>query len=93
MLVYLILTVGFIMFIDSYANSCSLMQAEKTIPAEVYADDGVLHISILGHAAEADISVFSPESRLYCVMYAAAPDAFRAASAAYSAVMRYALVL
>lgn len=93
MLVYLILTAGFIMFIDSYANSRSLMQAERTIPAQVRTEDGRLHISILGHSAETDISAFSPDSRLYFIMYVLSPDGFRGASAAYSAVRRYALVL
>lgn len=79
MIVYLILTVGFIMFIDSYANSISRMSPERTVPAEVSASGGYARISILGYEKEADLSLLSPESRLYCILYVFSPDSVRGA--------------
>ena len=76
MIVYLILTVGFIMFIDSYANSISRMSPERTVPAEVSASGGYARISILGYEKEADLSL---ESRLYCILYVFSPDSVRGA--------------
>ena len=78
-IVYLVLTVGFIMFIDSYANSSSRMRPEKTVPAVISVADGYASISILGYGKKADLSVLSPESRLYCILYVLSPDAVREA--------------
>lgn len=78
-ILYLILTAGLWMFIDSYTNFYNRITGEQIAPASVTLNGENASLSLLEHDAEVDLSIISPESKAYCIAYTAAPDELRLA--------------
>ncbi len=76
--VYLILSAGLWMFLDSYSAFRRRMTGEDTAPASITLNSGSASVSVLDRGAEIDLSPFEPESKLYCAAYIASPDELRA---------------
>lgn len=82
--VYLLMTCGLWIFLNSYANSYNKLTDEKIIPAGVYMNTDSIHVSVIKHSANLDTSMFSSESKLYYVLYMLSPDELRGAVMAFS---------
>lgn len=76
-LVYLILTIGSWMFLNSYANSYNRLSDEKIAPASLNLNGGTAEIQILEHTVEFSLSWLDPDSRFYCGAYILSPDELR----------------
>lgn len=77
---YLLLSGGTWMFINSYANSYNQMSRSKIIPAAMTVSDDKATLEILHHCAELSISGIAPESKAYCGAYLLSPDEVRGAA-------------
>ena len=77
---YLLLSGGSWMFINSYANSYNMLSNDNIVPAGLILSDEEVSLKFLGHGGEFDISVIAPDSKLYCGAYLLAPDEVRAAA-------------
>ncbi len=77
---YLLLTVGSWMFINSYANSYNRLTDEKIAPASLIVNGDTAEVEVLEYTAQFSISGLSPDSRLYCAAYLLAPDELRSAA-------------
>ena len=84
--VYMLLTVGSWMFINSYANSYNRFTQEKIAPASLVMTGSTANVEILEYSAQFSISGLSPESRVYCIAYLLAPDELRASAYLISAL-------
>ncbi len=83
-LIYILLTTGMWMFTTAYANSYNHLSTEKISTASLILNKKTAEMKILEHSFVVDIEPFLPESRLYYVMYLAAPDEVRLAAAGIS---------
>ena len=79
-ILYLILTAGSWMFINSYTNFYNRITGEKIAPASVTLNGENASLSLLEHDTEIDLSLICPESKVYCAAYIASPDVIRAAA-------------
>ena len=77
---YLLLSGGSWMFLNSYANSHNHMSEEKIIPVGITVNEDKASVEILDHHREFSLSVISPDSSSYCAAYLASPDELRAAA-------------
>lgn len=77
---YLLLSGGSWMFINSYANSYNRLSGDDIRPAGVIISDGQASVELLDHSTEFSISGIAPESKLYCGTYLISPDELRAAA-------------
>lgn len=78
--IYLLLSLGSWMFVNSYANSRSRISGRSIVPAQLVIEDGTASVEVLGHGAEFRLSYISPDSRLYCGAYLLSPDEIRLAA-------------
>ncbi len=79
-MLYLILTAGLWMFINSYTNSYNRMTGENIAPAGVTLNGGKASVSMLEHDTEIDLDVFSPDNKAFCAAYIISPDELRTAA-------------
>jgi hypothetical protein len=77
---YLLLSGGSWMFINSYANSHNQMSEEKMIPVGVAISGDKASLELLDHYGEFSLSGIAPESKNYCAAYLASPDEIKAAA-------------
>ena len=77
---YLLLSGGSWMFINSYANSYNMLSNKSIAPAGLVLRDDELSVKLLGHSGNIDISLVAPDSKAYCGAYILAPDEVRAAA-------------
>ncbi len=75
--IYMLLTFGLWMFLNSYTNSYNRLSDDKIVPAglDLYGDTASLEV--LNHEILLDLSAIAPESRLYCGAYLLSPDELR----------------
>lgn len=75
--IYVLLTFGLWMFLNSYTNSYNRLSQEKIVPAglDMYGDTALLEV--LEHEISLDFSAVAPESRIYCGAYLLSPDELR----------------
>lgn len=74
---YLLLTTGLWMFINSYSNSYNKLTAEKIAPASITVSEASAEMTVLENSVLLDLSLFMPESKLYCGLYILAADELR----------------
>ena len=79
-MLYLILTAGLWMFINSYTNSYNRLTGEKIAPAGVTLSGGKASVNLLEHDTEIDLGAFSPDSKIFCAAYIISPDELRTAA-------------
>lgn len=77
---YLLLSGGSWMFINSYANSYNRISGENIRPAGLVISGGRASVEVLDYEAEFGISGIAPESKAYCGAYLLSPDELRAAA-------------
>lgn len=77
---YLLLTTGLWIFLNSYAVSYNRLTSEKISPAAVCISEGEADISVLGHSVTLNTSLLSDSSRAYYILYSLSPDELRAAA-------------
>ena len=75
---YLLMTTGSWIFLNSYAVSYNKLTSEKIAPAAVYMNADEADISVIGHSVSVCTSLLSKSSRLYYVLYSLSPDELRA---------------
>ena len=76
-LLYLILTAGSWMFINSCTNSYNRLTGENIAPASLDLNGSKASVSVLDHSTEIELDSISPESRLYYAAYTLSPDEVR----------------
>jgi hypothetical protein len=76
-LLYLILTAGSWMFINSCTNSYNRLTGEDIAPASIVLSGSKASVSILDHNAEIELDSIYPDSKLYFAAYAVSPDELR----------------
>ncbi len=81
---YLLLTGGLWMFLASYTNSHNRLSAEKITSAELVIGGDKSRLTVAGKKITFGTEIFSPESRLYYVLYLLSPDEIRYISDVYS---------
>lgn len=86
---YLLLSFGSWMFINSYANSYNRINSESIVPAGLVISDGKAELDILGHRAEFGTSGIAPASKAYCGAYLLSPDEIRAAAYVISLCVKF----
>ena len=77
---YLLLSGGLWMFINSYANSHNQMSEDKMIPVGMAVTEDKASVEILDHCGEFSLSAIAPDSKTYCAAYLASPDELKAAA-------------
>ncbi|MBP7186276.1 MAG: hypothetical protein KBA55_05835 [Ruminococcus sp.] len=86
-LMYLLLSGGSWMFINSYANSFNRLSREKIVPAVMTIESGRASAEVLGKTLDIDISGINKSSKSWFAAYLAASDEVR--SAAYLIALTY----
>lgn len=76
-LVYLTLTTGSWMFINSYTNSYNRLTGENIAPASLDLKGSKASVTVIDHRTEIDLAGIYPESRLYYAAYVFSPDEVR----------------
>ena len=76
-LLYLILTIGSWMFINSCTNSYNRLTGEDIAPASLVVSGSKASVSVLDHSTEIELKSVYPESKLYFAAYAVSPDELR----------------
>ena len=79
-MLYLILTAGLWMFINSYTNSYNRITGENIAPAGVTLSGGKASVKLLEHDTEIDLGAVSPDNKAFCAAYILSPDELRAAA-------------
>ena len=74
---YLLLTIGSWMFLNSYSNSYNRLSEEKIAPASLNINDNKASIVFLDHTIEFSMVGIAPESKFYCLAYLLSPDELR----------------
>lgn len=74
---YMLMTFGLWMFLNSYTNSYNKLSGEKISPAELDVHGDMAYIEVIDHEINLDLSAIAPESRLYCGAYLLSPDELR----------------
>lgn len=74
--VYIVLTVGFQMFLYAYANSYNRLTDEKITPASLVVAENTAELKILNRSYS--FRGISPESKAYFIAYLFTPDELRA---------------
>ena len=77
---YLLLSGGLWMFLNSYANSHNHMSEEKIIPVRMTVNGDTASVEILDHCGEFSLSGIAPDSKTYCAAYLVSPDELKAAA-------------
>lgn len=75
--VYLLLTAGVYMFLESCCNSYNRMAEEKITPASIVISGKRASVSVLENKVSFSTEIFSPESSLYLTAYLVSPDDVR----------------
>lgn len=75
--VYLLLTAGVYMFLESCCNSYNRMTEEKITPASIVISGKKASVSVLENSLSFSTEIFSPESSLYFTAYLVSPDDVR----------------
>lgn len=75
--IYVLLTCGLWMFLNSYTNSYNRLSRDKIVPAGLDLCGDTASIEVLDHEIRLDLSAIAPESRLYCGAYLISPDELR----------------
>ncbi len=83
-IVYLVLTVGCKMFIDSCTNSHNRLSSEKITPAYFSSNKGNMTFEVLGSRLELNYPHISTESHSYLTAYLLLPDEIRSGILLYS---------
>ncbi len=78
MLLYIILTVGFWMFLYSYTNSYNKLTDEKIVPASLAISVESAELKILDRSFIFSINAIEPDSKGYLCLYLLTPDELRA---------------
>lgn len=76
-IVYVALTMGLWMFLNSYANSYNRLSEEKIAPASLNMSNGKAVLNVLEHSIKLNVTCFSAESRFYFGAYIVSPDELR----------------
>ncbi len=77
---YLLMSGGSWMFLNSYTNSFNRISEESIVPASMTVDDDNASIELLSHRAGFSVAGIMPDSKLYCAAYLIVPDEVRAAA-------------
>ncbi len=72
---YIILTVGFWMFLYSYTNSYNKLTDEKIVPASLEVCVESAELKILDHSFIFNIDAAMPDSKVYLLLYILTPVA------------------
>ena len=72
--IYLLLTAGVYMFLESSSNSYNRMSEEKITPASIVISEKKASVSVLDNKMSFSTEIFSPESTLYFMTYLFSPD-------------------
>ncbi|MCM1507107.1 MAG: hypothetical protein NC177_08240 [Ruminococcus flavefaciens] len=75
--IYLLLTAGAYMFLESCSNSYNRISDEKITPASIVIDGNKASVSVLENKVSFSTEIFSPESRFYFTAYLISPDDVR----------------
>lgn len=75
--VYILLTAGIYMFLESCSNSYNRISKEKIVPASIVINDNKASVSILESKFNFSIKMFLPKSKIYYVAYTIASDDIR----------------
>ena len=75
--IYLLLTAGVHMFLESCCNSYNRMSEEKITPASIVISEKKASVSILESKMSFSTEMFSPESKFYLMAYLIVPDDVR----------------
>lgn len=84
--VYLLLTAGVYMFLESCSNSYNRLSGEKIAPASIVINGNKASVSILENEVSFSTEIFSPESRMYFFMYLVSTDDIRSVAYCISSV-------
>ncbi|MDE6775673.1 MAG: hypothetical protein K2J37_05200 [Ruminococcus sp.] len=93
-LVYIIVTVGLLMFLYAYTNSYNEMNTEKIVPAMLTVSEEKAEFEIIGGKIEFDLEFFQPESKIFLVLYLISDIEIRAETAVLTwitSVLRHSL--
>ena len=77
---YLLMSGGSWMFLNSYANSFNRISGESILPASISVVDENASIELLDHRTGFSISGLMPDSKIYCAAYLLVSDEIRIAS-------------
>lgn len=86
-MMYIILTVGFWMFLYSYTNSYNKLTDEKIVPASLEVSVDSAELKILNHSFIFRVDAVEPDSKVYLCLYLLTPDEVRAEILAAYAVL------
>ncbi len=86
---YLLITAGLWMFLNSYTNSYNRLSREKITAASLDLKGDKAALGLLEHTVEFSIAGIAPDSKLYCAAYILSPDELRLT--AYLVSLRYRL--
>ncbi|MDE6833675.1 MAG: hypothetical protein K2J39_05445 [Ruminococcus sp.] len=78
--IYLLLTAGVYMFLESSSNSYNRMSENKITPASIVINGKKASVSVLDNEVSFSTEIFSPESSFYYMTYLLSPDDLKAIS-------------
>lgn len=87
--VYLLLTAGVYMFLESCSNSYNRMSEEKITPASIVISENKASVSVLENEVSFSTEIFSPESDFYFISYLVVPDDVRSVAYCISLLSKY----
>ncbi len=87
-LLYVILTVGFWMFLYSYTNSYNKLTDEKIVPASLEVSVESAELKILNRSFVFSVNAVEPDRKGYLCLYLLTPDELRAEILAAIEVMK-----
>lgn len=86
---YLLMTVGLWMFLDSYSKSYNRISGEEMIPAGLVMGKETATIMITDKKYTLDLGAFAAESKTYFTAYMLSPDDIRSSAYLISLCYRH----
>lgn len=87
--VYLLLTAGMYMFLESCSNSYNRLSGEKIAPASIVVNGNKASVSVLENEVSFSTKIFSPESKFYFTAYLVSADDIRSIGYCISLFVKY----
>ncbi len=87
--IYLLLTAGVYMFLESCSNSYNRLSGEKITPASIVINGNKASVSVLENEVSFSTEILSPDSKFYFTAYLISPDDIRAAAYCISLFGKY----
>lgn len=87
--VYLLLTAGVYMFLESCSNSYNRLSGEKIAPASIVINGNKASVSILENEVSFSTEIFSPDSDFYFISYLLSTNDMRSVAYCISLCGKY----